>query len=334
MRLPRQTTNLYKVITGVAFSLAWASVMYMLWPQPSYLVFLWFYLGIGSIVLKWVFFEIIDRINTSLRLKRIRQELEESQVRVRESGADILEAGGPVACDTMVTIGMTEEMAELQKEIAALGKLVAMAVEGAVESLKRKDMALARTVVEGDRYINLKQSRIRDYCMQIIARTCPKADDLNTIIAALGMSIDLERMGDYAKGIARITMMMGRGQLSIPRGIHSMMTRGVEMLRESLVCFSERNIDRAGRVFKMDDEVDTLHDDVFRELIRSMVEDPRRITQAIWLVWVAHDLERFADRVTNIVEWVLFSAGCEMPDLRSGKLQVASDKYQGTTGGR
>ncbi len=315
MKRPKLTINLVKVIAGVAFSLVWASVMYRIWPQPEYLTFVWFYLGLGSIVLKWIFFEIIDRIYMKVRLNRVRRELEESRKRVEKAGGDRLESGEPVVCNNLTTAGIDEELAQLQKEVLSLGDMVKVALQGAMESLARHDMAQAKTVIEGDATINHELSRIRDYCMQTIATVCPKADDLNTIIAVLGMIVDLERMGDYAKGISRITMMIGQRALEPPAGLTTMMNKGVDMLTDSMAAFAAKDVAKARAIIRMDNEVDVLHDKVFRSLIQSMIEDPKRITQAIWMVWVAHNLERFADRVTNLCEWVMFASGEESPDI-------------------
>lgn len=318
-RAPRLNINLYKVITGVCFSLFWASVMYMVWEQPSYLTFVWFYLGLGSIVLKWVIFEFIDRIHMKLRLRTIGKEIEQSRTRVREATPDRHGAvSQPLAVNVMTCVGCEEEFKRIQQEVSSLARMVDIAFERAIGSLRNRDIKLARAVIDGDQEIDLKQSAIRDYCMQVIATTCPKAEDLGMIVAVLGIIIDLERMGDYAEGIAKIALMLGDQRLpALPDGFAAMALKGREMLRGSLESFLEKDVDKAVRVFKMDDQVDKLHGDIFRELVQSMIKDPKTITRAIWLVWVAHNLERFADRVTNICEWVVFNAGGEPVNMGS-----------------
>lgn len=310
MKIPKPTVNFYKVLIGVGFSLLWASLMYRIWDQPSYLIFVLFYLGLGSVVLKWIIFEVIDRITMRLRLRRVKRDLEESRARVEGAAPGKNWAGDqPLACNTMTKAGLDEELSELRKEVSALAKMVEEAMELALRSLNNRDMSLARQVIEHDRELDLKQTTIRDYCMQVIASTCPKAEDLSMIMAVLGIIVDLERMGDYAEGTAKITLMLGnQPHLVPPREINLMAEKGIIMLRASIEAFLNRDVEKAIALFKMDDEVDSLHDRVFRELIRLMVENPKLVTQATWLVWVSHNLERFADRVTNICEWIIFSA--------------------------
>lgn len=316
MKLPRLTVNLYKVVIGVGFSLLWASIMYIIWPQPSYVTFIWFYLGLGSIVLKWVIFEIIDRINMKLRLRGVKRELEESLTRANEVSADTRRfCERQTAVSNVSSIGLDVELKQLQEELLSMASMVEKATERAVESLMRKDMVLARGVIEEDPELDLKQIAVRDHCTRVIASSCPQANDLGFIVAALGISIDLERMGDYAEGIAKITLMIGnQPHLAPPLDITLMAQKGIEMLQGSLGSFLDRDVDKARRIFQTDDEVDKLHDVVFRELIQVMIENPELIAQANWLVWVAYDLERFADKVTDICEWVAFGAGSGMVD--------------------
>ncbi len=313
MKIPKPTVNFYKVLVGVGFSLLWASLMYRIWDQPSYLIFVLFYLGLGSVVLKWVIFEVIDRASLRLRLRRVKKELEESRARVEDARPGTVWTGDqPLVCNSMTKEGLQDELSEVKTQVSALARMVEEAMEMALGSLNNRNMSLARQVIEHDHELDLKQTTIRDYCMQVIASTCPKAEDLSMIMAVLGVVVDLERMGDYAEGIAKITLMLGnRPHLAAPREVNLMAEKGILMLRRSIEAFLTRDVEKARGIVKMDDEVDALHDRVFRDLIRLMIENPKLVTQATWLVWVSHNLERFGDRVTNICEWVFFSAGSE-----------------------
>ncbi|MBI4329904.1 MAG: phosphate signaling complex protein PhoU [Chloroflexi bacterium] len=309
MKLPRLTLNLFKVVTGVLFSLLWASVMYMVWPQPSYVTFLWFYLGAGSIVLKWIIFEVIDRIQARLQLRGLARELELSRTRVQEAAAEKPLPSCPLPVSGgAVDLGLAGELKQLQCDVSSMAGRVDRAIDRAMASLQGKDLELAREIIEEDRGLDQQQTSIRDRCMRVIATTCPQAEDLHLIVAVLGIISELERIGDYAEGIAKLSLFIGgQPQLAPPAGVISMARKSCDMLKGSIEAFLERDTRKAVRISEMDSEVDRLHDDVFRQLILLMSQDPGKVTQATWLLWVAHHLERFGDRVTNICEWVVFS---------------------------
>lgn len=313
--------NFYKVVFGVGFSLLWARIMYIIWRQPSYTIFVGFYLGLGSILLKWVFFEIIDRLHMRLRLKTVAKELEESDMRIHEVRKDKYQAQErQVAANKVSGISLERGLKEVEDGVSSLANMVETAVKRSLEGLKRQDMELARQIIEDDRKVDEKEFAIREDCMRVIATSSPKADDLRRIVAVLGIVTELERMGDYAEGIANITLMIGEERsLELPMEVPLMASRGLEMLRGSMESFLERDVEKAKGVCQLDDEVDALYDRTFRELLVSMVQEPKGITQATRLVWVAHNLERFADRVTNICEWVVFDVTGLMVDIGASK---------------
>ena len=195
----------------------------------------------------------------------------------------------------------------LQEELLAVGSMVEKAIANAVDGLKRRDLDLSRQVVQDDAIIDARRYDIEERCVNLIAKQQPMATDLRTIIAILQIVGELERMGDYASGIAKISLAMGneppiKPLIDIPR----MADRASLMLRRSLDSLVNRDIVAAAGVRADDDEVDALYDQIYRELLTFMLEDPRTITRATYLLWVAHDLERIADRATNIAKRVIY----------------------------
>jgi phosphate transport system protein len=168
-------------------------------------------------------------------------------------------------------------------------------------------------VVREDDFIDQKRFEIEERCIDIIATQQPIARDLRTIIALLHITQELERMGDYAEGIAKISIMMGDTPLLKPLiDIPRMADKSTQMLRKSLEALSDRDVVKAQQVCNDDDEVDALYDQVYRELLLYMIQDPQTIQRATWLLWAAHDLERIADRATNIAERVIYSVTGKM----------------------
>lgn len=195
----------------------------------------------------------------------------------------------------------------LQEELLAVGSMVEKAIANAVDGLKRRDLDLCRQVVQDDAVVDARRYDIEERCVNLIAKQQPMATDLRTIIAILQIVGELERMGDYASGIAKISLAMGneppiKPLIDIPR----MADRAALMLRRSLDSLVSRDIVAAEGVRSDDDEVDALYDQIYRELLTFMIEDPRTITRATYLLWVAHDLERIADRATNIAKRVIY----------------------------
>jgi hypothetical protein len=184
VKLPRLGVNFYKVVFGVAFSLLWAKVMYTIWRQPSYITFVWFYLALGSILLKWVFFEIIDRIHTKIRLRAVRRELEESELRVHQAGTDERQTlPRQMSVSSEPEMALEKRVKTLENAVWSLGEMVGTAIQNSLEALKRRDLALARQVVQDDRHVDLKESAIREDCMRVIAAGSLEADDVREIVA-------------------------------------------------------------------------------------------------------------------------------------------------------
>ena len=196
---------------------------------------------------------------------------------------------------------------DVEDDVVQLSSMVEKAIFKSIEALKERDINASQKVVDDDDVIDEKQQAIEDRCIDLIALEAPMAGDLRVLIAAMMVANELERMGDYAEGIAKISLSMGnlpplKPLIDIPR----MADKSVEMLRRSTQAFVSRDVESATAVLLADDEVDDIYEQVYRELLTYMMADPSTIQRATYLLWVAHDLERVADRTTNIAERVIY----------------------------
>ncbi len=213
-----------------------------------------------------------------------------------------------------------KRLREIQDDILAMGSMVSKALLRSIDALKTRDLTLAHQIIADDQKVNGKRFEIEEKCIELIATQQPMASDLRIIIAILNITTEIERIGDYAVGIARIVVMIGdepplKPLIDIPR----MAEQTVDMLRRSLDAFINRDAEAAKKIASEDDLVDNLYDQVFRELLTFMAEDPKTITRATRLMWTAHNLERAADRVTNICERVVFIVTGKMEAIGASK---------------
>jgi phosphate transport system protein len=200
-----------------------------------------------------------------------------------------------------------QHLRELQDHVLAMGSMVEIAMSRSMDALKNRDLELAKQVIEDDRLIDQKRFEIEEECIDLIVTQQPMASDLRIIIAVLNIIVDLERIGDHAEGTAKISIMIGnepplKPLIDLPR----MSELTIGMLRRVLQAFIAHDAAAASKICAEDDAIDHLYDQVFRELLVFMAEDPRTITRATRLIWVAHNLERSADRVTNIGERIIY----------------------------
>ena len=208
------------------------------------------------------------------------------------------------------------ELQHLQDETLVLGSMVEHAIMESVAVLQQRDMDGSRSVIAQDRRINEKRFAIEEESLVLIATQQPMAGDLRIIAAVLDITSELERIGDYAKGIARINLMIGDEPLIKPLiDVPRMAEKARKMLHDALDAFVRQDVALARAIPAQDDEVDGLYNQISRELLVLVMANPRRIAQANYLLWVAHNLERAADRVTNICERVLFAVTGEMVEL-------------------
>jgi len=176
-----------------------------------------------------------------------------------------------------------------------------------VDALKHRDVNRSRKVVDVDKAINKKRFELENEVMVLIATQQPMAKDLRLLSSFFEVISELERMGDYAKGIGIINIRMGSEELLKPLvDIPRMADKAADMAHRALAAFINEDLDAAMSIPKEDDEVDALYNQIYRELITYIISDPLAIEKANWLLWVAHNLERFADRVINICERTAF----------------------------
>ena len=209
---------------------------------------------------------------------------------------------------------------EVEDDVVTMGNMVVKAIDRAIEALKKRDLTLAHQIIADDAQINEQRFSIEDKCIGLIATQQPMASDLRIIVAVLNIITELERIGDYAEGIAKIVIMIGdeaplKPLIDIPR----MAEITLEMINKSLQSFVTRDVELAMRAVSLDSVVDGLYDQVFRELLTFMMVDPKTINRATRLIWVAHNLERAADRCTNVCERVVFMVTGKMEEIGASK---------------
>jgi phosphate transport system protein len=205
---------------------------------------------------------------------------------------------------------------ELLDDILILGSMVEEAVRASVNALKQRDLSASEKIYAADDRLNEKHFEIEDRCITLIATQQPMAKDLRTLAAVIEISTELERMGDYAKGIAKINLLLGSEPLVKPLiDIPRMADLSIDMLHRSLGAFVARDVDAARKIPLEDDQIDGLYNQVYRELVTYMIADTSTIDRANFLLWAAHNLERLADRVTNICERTIYMATGEMREL-------------------
>jgi phosphate transport system protein len=210
------------------------------------------------------------------------------------------------------------EIQQLKDELLLMGSMVEQQVLEAVEALKKRDIEASRRIHKADSKINAKRFGIEEDVMVLIATQQPMAHDLRLLASILEVSAELERMGDYAKGIATINIRIGGEALLKPLiDIPRMAQKASDMLHRALTAFINEDVEAARAIPAEDDEVDDLYKQVYRELMTFIIAEPKAIDRANYLLWAAHNLERFADRVTNICERTVFIVTGENKEIAS-----------------
>jgi phosphate transport system protein len=208
------------------------------------------------------------------------------------------------------------ELQQLQDDVLTLGSMTEKAILDAMESLRDGDVEWSRRIIADDAKINRKRFEIEDRTIAVVATQQPMATDLRALVSVLYIITDLERIADHAEGVARINTMMEPEPLPRKLGyIPAMADRAVAMLRDSLKAYIDLDVDAARQICHADDEVDRLQDSVYEEAFRAMVADPSTIQRNTYLLWTAHNLERIADRCTNICERVIYTVTGQMDEL-------------------
>ena len=218
----------------------------------------------------------------------------------------------------MIRKTFENELQEVKDEILVLGSMVEQAILDTVEALKKRDIEASQKILAEDREINKKRFEIENQLMVLIATQQPMAHDLRLLASSMEIIGELERMGDYAKGIANINIRMGDAPLLKPLiDVPRMAQKDVDMLHRALTAFVEEDVEAAEAIPIEDDEVDALYNQVYRELMTFVISDPKTMERANWLLWVAHNLERVADRVTNICERTIFIVTGELSEIKN-----------------
>lgn len=213
-----------------------------------------------------------------------------------------------------------EQKTLLELELIKMGEMVIHAVNSSVDALKNKNVEVAKKIIAHDLAINARRRYIEEECISLIATQQPVACDLRDLIAIMNINTELERMGDYAAGTANVTVMMGDQPLIKPLiDIPLMAEKATDMIERSLKAFMQRDVEAARALCHEDDDVDLLYDRVYHDLISIMIKDPEQITGATYLMWVAHNLERIADRVTNICERTVYLVTGEIEETNVSK---------------
>ena len=211
---------------------------------------------------------------------------------------------------------LDRQMHHLQDEVLLLGSMVEQAMLASVEALQRRDIPTAKRIFDNDHLINEKRYAIENAILILIATQQPMAHDLRLLAAILEVITELERMGDYAKGISKVTMRFGDAAFPVNmRDFTVMADKALSMLHRALGAFVAENPQLAHEIPAEDEVVDNLYNQIYRGLVAAMIANPTIIDHANLLMWVAHNIERMADRVTNICERTVFIATGELMEM-------------------
>ena len=207
-------------------------------------------------------------------------------------------------------------LAEIQSELLTMRELVDHAISRSLQALAEGDIQLARQIIEDDERINQLRFRIEEAALALIATQQPTATDLREVIALINVVVDIERMGDYATGVATTVITIGDEPLLKPLiDLPKMVEIARNMLKDSVDALIDRDVDRAKEIAARDDEIDILYRAILDELVEIMAKRPDSVQRANMLLWCAHNIERIGDRATNIAERVVFVSTGVMEEL-------------------
>ncbi|MBI2723871.1 MAG: phosphate signaling complex protein PhoU [Chloroflexi bacterium] len=208
------------------------------------------------------------------------------------------------------------KLREMQDDVLIMGSMVGKAIQRSVDALRTRDVAASNQVIREDAQINAKRYEIEEKCIHTIALQQPMAADLRILVAILFIATELERMADHAEGIGRINLMLGEEPLPRPLGeIAEMAEQATTMLDRSLKAFVDRDAESARLICDDDDQIDTLYDASYHVLIQEMIKTPQDVQRITYLIWTSHNLERIADRVTNICERIIFMVTGQLEEI-------------------
>jgi phosphate transport system protein len=216
----------------------------------------------------------------------------------------------------MARVRFEQDLRRLAGRVLELGGLAETALRDSVGALGRQDLGKAQALIEADHRINVMRYELENETIMVIATQQPVAGDLRALAAVFEIATELERIADYAKGIATITVSLGsQPRLEPPADLARMSELACSMLHRALDAYYRADAQQAAAIPEEDNLVDELYEQVYRQLMGRLLVDPRDIDQALRLTWAAHNLERVADRVGNICERVVFWVTGSMEEM-------------------
>lgn len=209
---------------------------------------------------------------------------------------------------------------DLEGELQQMAAMVGSAVRDSMNALKGRDLERSKEIIHNDIQVNRKRFEIEERCIRLIATQQPMAVDLRILAAIINIITDLERIGDHAEGTAKISLAIGDAPLVKPLvDLPKMTEKAISMLERCMKAFLDRDIETARKICNEDDEVDAYYDQIYKDLVLLMIENPKLIKDATYLIWAAHNIERTADRVTNIAERVVYMVTGKMEEMNVSK---------------
>lgn len=209
-------------------------------------------------------------------------------------------------------------LTDLKNDVLGLGNMVVTALNKSVKALMIRDFQTSKMIISEDQAINHKRYDIEQQCLTLIATQQPLASDLRVLASVLEIITELERMGDYAKGIGKINVLLGNEPLlPATQMLPEMAEKSLKMLTESLDAFVTVDVVMANKINTDDDEIDELYNKIYRDLINEIIKNPSAYDRVNYTLWAAHDLERLADRVMNICERTIFIHTGEVHEFES-----------------
>ena len=216
-------------------------------------------------------------------------------------------------------VRFVHQLEEVRDGVLTMGSMVDKAIDYALDALLRRDFHLAERVIRDDRHINRQRFDIEQSALLLLATQQPMASDLRFLASVLHITTDLERMGDHAQGISRLCIKLGQEPpLKPPPELPQMGEHCRNRLRRALDSFVARDAEAAQEVAAQDAVTDALQDATYRQLIETMIADPDAIRRATYLIWVAHNVERIGDHITNVCERVIYAVTGHMEELTEG----------------
>jgi len=229
--------------------------------------------------------------------------------------------------DQHILRAFDRDLEAIQAQLMKMGGLVETAIMDAATALEASDEDLARKVREGDRAVDALEERINDEVARLIALRAPAATDLRIALSVIKIAGSLERIGDYAKNMAKRTSVLGQmsGIEGAGAALKRMARTVVTMLADALNAHVQRDVDLARDILNRDREVDQMYNALFREFLTHMMEDPRNITACMHLHFIAKNVERMGDHATTIAEQVIYLVTGELPDQDRPKSESVTD---------